>query len=253
MKRLITAFLLLISITSFCQVTIDDIKQNSVQIDGELDANSYVQLNDYRMDESQEQEISGILASNVFWYYNLSSYDSDLKRKVFSESEEYKSKLTELNQIKSDLLKQDYYLELEIADYEKRSFKYDLNSKTFSFTISSYQSAFYNDSYLQFDNICFRTPTGIFLKNSKFHSGQVDVVKQFISINVADERIALKIEENVDDMRILFLFKFSSAKEFINYPFGPGGYGTREYYLLTNLNKAIVYNSRTGEVYQEFK
>jgi len=252
MKQLLTTVFIISFTTSFCQVTIDNIKQNSVQIIGELDANSYVQLNDYIMDERQEREISSVLASNVFWYYNLTSYDSELKRKVFTATDEYKSKLAELNQIKFDLLKRDHYLDLEIADYEKRTFKYDLRAKTFSFTISSYLSVFYNDSFLQFDNICFRKPTDILLKNSKFHSGQVDVVKQFIAIRVPEETIALKIEENVDDVRILFLFKFVSAKEFINYPFG-SGYGTREYYLLTNLNKAIVYNLRTGEIYQEFK
>jgi len=252
MKYLLPIIYLFSLGTSFSQLTIEEIKRNSVLIKGELDANDYVQLNDYIMDRMQERELSSLLASNVFWYYNLTGLDSDLKKKVFTETDEYKSKLAELNQIKSEVLKRDYYLDFEIADYEKKSFKYNLSTNTFPFTISSSLSAFYNDSFLQFDNICFRKPLGLLLKNSKFRSGQIDVVKQYIDIKVTDEKIALKIEENVNDVKILFLFKFVSAKEFINSPF-VSGYGTREYHLLTNLNKVIVYNSQNGEVYQEFK
>jgi len=250
--KLTTLLILTITHLTLGQTTIESIKTSAKEITGKLDANSYVRLNQYRMDEKQKLEISSIIAPNVFWYYELKEYDSDLKKKVYSETDDYKSKLDKLNIIKKDLMKTDYYLDFQIADYERPYFKYNLNTKSFTFTISSNLSAFYNDNFLQFDQLCFSKPEGISVKNQKFHSGSVDVVKQVIEVKIQDDKSALKIEEAGENVRFLFLFKFASAKEFFNDLLGTG-YGYREYHLLTNLSKVIVYNLATGEILKELK
>lgn len=204
------------------------------------------------MNEQQEREISSIVAPNVYWYYDLKEYDSDLKKKVYSQTDDYKNKLDKLNLIKKDLLNTVYYLDFQIADYERPYFKYDLNTKSFTFTISTYLNAFYNDNFLQFDQICFSKPEGISVRNKKFHSGSVDVVKQIIDVKIQDDKSALKIEEAGENVRFLFLFKFASGQEFFNDLLGTG-YGYREYHLLTNLSKVIVYNFYTGEILRELK
>ena len=51
----------------------------------------------YKHDSNQFKEIRNILNEDVFEYYNLKNvYDSELKQKVFKDTEEYKSKLAEI-------------------------------------------------------------------------------------------------------------------------------------------------------------
>ena len=56
------------------------------------------------------------------------------------------------------------------------------------------------------------------------------------------------MEDNAGQIKILFLFHFTGVKEFHNNVFE--NLVSQDYYLLTRMNKMLVYNSKTGEIYK---
>ena len=82
-KTILTTLLLGVFFTVNAQ-TISEIKSNSEPIDGRM-SNSF-----YKHDIPQFKKIRSILKLDVFEYYDLNKqYDSDLKKKVFKDSDEY--------------------------------------------------------------------------------------------------------------------------------------------------------------------
>lgn len=246
-KLILISFLLGIFININAQ-TILEIKNSSEPIDGRM-SNSF-----YKHDIPQFKNFRSILKLDVFEYYDLKKqYDTDLKKKVFKESDEYKTKLSELENKLAELKSTSYYLDFEPTYYERNNLiKYDLASRTFSLTNEIYLDDFYNKpNYVQFDNIVFECPTGITIDRKQFQSGGVDFIRQYIKFKILDESLALKIEENRSDIRLLFLFKFTQATPYEGLDFF--GKKTTLYALSNTLEKVIVYNSITGEIYKTFQ
>jgi hypothetical protein len=75
-------------------------------------------------------ELESIYDLDVFNYFNLDDYNTELKREVFKKTEEYQNKLTELKSIKAEMLKTTYYGKLEKAftdyDIKRKGFEIDL-------------------------------------------------------------------------------------------------------------------------------
>lgn len=246
-KLILTSFLLGVFFTVNAQ-TVSEIKSTSTPIDGRM-SNSF-----YKHDIEQFKKIRSILNLDVLEYYDLKKqYDTDLKKKVFKDSDEYKSKLAELEKKKADLKQTTYYLDFEPTYYERNNLiKYDLNSKTFEVTNEIYSDDFYNKpNYLQFDQIIFKCPTGIMNERKQFEAGGVDFIRQNIKFKIEDEALALKIEENRSNLKLLFVFKFTEATPFEGVDFF--GRKTTLYALANTLEKVIVYNSSTGEIYHTYK
>jgi len=246
-KIILTSFLLGVFFTVNAQ-TVSEIKNASTPIDGRM-SNSF-----YKHEIDQFKKIRSILNLDVFEYYDLKKqYDTDLKKKVFKDSEEYKSKLAELQKKKADLKQTTYYLDFEPTYYERNNLiEYDLNSKTFEVTNEIYSDDFYNKpNYLQFDQIIFKCPTGITNERKQFEAGGVDFIRQKIKFKIEDESLALKIEENRSNLKLLFVFKFTETTPFEGLDFF--GRKTTLYALANTLEKVIVYNSSTGEIYHTYQ
>lgn len=246
-KTILTTLLLGVFFTINAQ-TISEIKNNSEPINGRM-SNSF-----YKQDIPQFKKIRSILKLDVFEYYDLNKqYDSDLKKKVFKDSDEYKQKFTDLEKKKADLKQTTYYLDFEPTYYERNNLiKYDLTSKTFTVKNEIYTDNFYNKpNYLQFDQIIFKAPIGISVERSQFQAGGVDFIRQGIKFKIDNEALALKIEENRSNLRLLFVFKFTDAIPFEGLDFL--GRKTTLYALGNMLEKVIVYNSSTGEIYHIYK
>jgi len=86
MNKLIFTFSLLGVFLSTNAQTISEIKSSSEHIDGRMS------LSFYNQDSEQLKRIRSILKLNVFDYYELyERYDTDLKKKVFINSDEYRT------------------------------------------------------------------------------------------------------------------------------------------------------------------
>lgn len=228
--------------------SVSEIKNTSKPIDGRM-SNSF-----YKHDIDQFKKIRSILKLDVFEYYNLKKqYDSDLKKKVFKDTDEYKSKFAELEKKKAELKQTTYYLDFEPTYYERNNLiKYDLTSKTFTVKNEIYTDDLYNKpNYIQFDKIIFKTLTGLTNDRYKFQAGGVDFIRQSIKFKIEDEALALKIEENRSNLKLLFVFKFTEATPYEGLDFF--GRKTTLYALANTLEQVIVYNSSTGEIYHTYK
>jgi hypothetical protein len=104
---------------------------------------------------------------------------------------------------------------------------------------------------MQFDKIVFKCPIGFTVSRKQFEAGGVSFIKQSIKFKIDDESIALKIEENRNNLRLLLVFKFVDATPFE----GLDLFGNKStVYALSNiLEKVIIYNSTTNEIYFTYK
>ena len=81
-----------------------------------------------------KEELEAIYDLNVFSYFNLSDYDTELKQAVYKKTEEYQNKLTELKSIKAEMLKTIYYGNLANAF---SNVDYDIKRKGFEINLGS--------------------------------------------------------------------------------------------------------------------
>jgi hypothetical protein len=103
---------------------------------------------------------------------------------------------------------------------------------------------------MQIDQLVFKTPRGIKVKRSDYTSDGITNIRQQFKFKLDSDSVALKIKENRRDSRVLFVFKFTDPKPFKGYDTH-----TREttLYKITNkLEKVIIYNEKTGEIYQTY-
>ena len=193
-----------------------------------------------------------ILNLDVFNYYQIrDNYDTELKQKVYKETQDYKDKLSELKIIKNDLLSDSYYLDFKPSFYFEEG-KYNIELKSFTFISVGYQSDFIKRAnYLQFDKLLLQIPIGINVKFVPFdHGNGVYFFKQLLSFKIENQDLALNIENCRKDIRILFIFNFTQIYPFINNNIL--GMSYKDYYYMTNLQKIILYNSKTDEIYAEY-
>lgn len=241
---------IILFITFFCNSVFGQIQKiidTSTAIDGRMSNSFYQQSGD------QRTEISSILNIDVFKYYNLDEqYNTQLKEKNYKSTADYQGKLNDLKSLKKELCSKTYFLDFDPFYYEKNNtFKYNLNTKTFTLTNEIYKDEMYNGTnVIQFDNIILSLVNGISIRREAYSSGGVDFIRQKIDFKILDEQVAEIIEENRSDIKILFVFRFTNA---LNYPgkfFGssvtvPGMHG--------KLLKVIMYDSTNGKIFKTFK
>lgn len=248
MKAILTTLIFGLFLSLNAQETILDIKSNSSEIIGSM-SNSF-----YKHDIPQFKDLRNILNLDVFEYFGIKSkYDTDLKKKVFKESEDYKTKYSELLKLRTLLISKTYYLDFEPSYYERNNqIKYNLNNKTFTVTNQIYYTANYNKpEYFQFTQIVFKCLIGLSVKKNYQTYGGVEYMQEAISFIIENESLALKIEENKSNLKLLFIFNVTGTSPFQDNVLGLTTY--TNYHLLTILKKVVVYNSETNEIYFTYK
>jgi hypothetical protein len=232
----------------FPQETILEIKTNSSEIKGNM-SNSI-----YQQDRLQLENFISILNSDVLEYFHLKNqYNTDSKREGFMASEDYKIKQSELAGQKSKLLSSAYYLDFE-PDYQaERSIqiKYNPETKLISVSNDLSYSLFYNDpDYIQLDQFLFKCPAEMTISKKNINYLCVDVVEETISFKIEDAALALKIEENKYNLRLLYVFNITGA---IPVRGKTSALTSADYYIVTDLRKVIAYNSKTNEIYSAYE
>lgn len=243
MTKLISLLITLVTYFSFLgQSSISEIKSSSTAIKGKMS------LTRYEQDDAQKKRLIALINNDVIGYFNLSSqFDSDLKKKMYMQSEEYQSKLKEFKEIQANELQKNYYLDFEPTYYERNyQLKYQLSSKSFSITNEIYLDEKNQSARLQFDNLVFSTVQGMKITYSTFESGGIDFGRQIISFIVNNESTALKIEENRQNLKFLFQFKLVSATKFTNNVIGAWEFD--DYLINCKVLSVIIYNSSTNEI-----
>jgi hypothetical protein len=229
------------------QETIPDIKTNSSEIKGKM-SNSI-----FQQDRSQLEYLVSILNSDVLEYYHLKNqYNTDSKREAYLESEDYKTKYSELKELKSKIISTSYYLDFE-PDYQaERSIqiKYDPGTKNLSVSNDLSYSLFYNEpGFIQLDQFIIKCPAGMTISKKNINYACFDVIEETISFKINDKVLASKIEENKYNLRLLFVFNIMGTTPVQG---KTSDLTSADYHLMTNLRKVIAYNSKTNEIYSTY-
>jgi hypothetical protein len=234
-------------IQSLAQNNIQAIKTSGQEIFGRMS------LSRYEQSKKQLDSLTSILTLNVFKYYGLEEqYDSDLKKKVFKESVDFKEKQNLLIKRQQSLIANYYYLDFEPDYYERNNLlKYDLTTKSFSLTNEIYFEEKNKLGYLQFDKMVFSKVSGISVNYHDYSTGGVDFSKGRINFKIADENVALKIEENKSNLKIMYVFNIVNTTEFTNTLLNAWTF--KDHLINCKMKYALLYHSQTNEIFWEFK
>ena len=245
-NSILVFILILINTTLNSQTSISTIKSTYTNLEGKISGS------EFKLNEEQSIKINSILNLNVIRYYELKQYDTKLKESIYKKTDDYKQKLSELIVLKKKLFSTTYYLDLiQENDLGYYYSKYDIVNKTFTFVNNIYYETNINrNDIIQFDDLVFYIPQGFGVKKRHIVWDTIDFTQQSISFKIKDENIALKLEENNKDIRMLFVFDFTKVDVYTGNMFGIK-YLTN--HLLTKLKKVIVYNGVTDEIYAEYK
>lgn len=160
------------------------------------------------VDISKSRELKAILNLDVIDYHRLENkYDSELKLKVFKESEEYTKLLNELKTKKNNMLKETYYLKIsplfKAHNYHKG--KYNLDDK--GFYIRTCWNQDYDFSHkIDKNYLYFKSFPSKLIVNDYYGNHE----EFFIPVS---ENEAIEIEENPTNFSFYIVFKFSGTEK----------------------------------------
>jgi hypothetical protein len=224
------------------------IKSGSIAIKGRMSGSSFQQ------DQSQFRDLVNILNSDVYGYYSLKNqYDNDQKRKAYEVSDDFKSKYSELERLRSQLLSSSYYLDYQPVYNDARSLplKYDPTSKSLSVMNEVDLNNFYDDQgFIQLDKIVFKYPEVLKVREVNTSTECLALVDETISFEISDPVLAAKILDDKNNLRLLFVL---SLKGLVPVRNGIKDSGPEGYCMLADLRELIVYNSGTNEIYSVYR
>jgi hypothetical protein len=173
------------------------------------------------------------------------TYSTELKQKVFTNTEEYISLNNELTSF-SDMAKKStyYYLHEDISELFGKS--YDLKTQSFHCTLLPKEP--YIPGYLYFLDIWLSYPAK-YTVNGK---NMLDMDIQQVHIPVLDENIALEIENNIKDCAILFIFNIEKTKDVSKERSNKRSLGyilAGKWCILGKTKSVHIVNTKSGKVY----
>ena len=251
MRKIILSFMLFVTVVAMADssnLTVQDLKKGRGQF---LDNKDFyaTQFLKGRSEEGTDIEISAndirdILELNVVSYFNIKGYDTDFKKEVFKETDEYKQYENELKEFRDDLKSHSFYYIHKLRnvyDLEKGGFRYDIVLNDYDY--------FYFPGYINHKTLCIEYATKRFPKNNvevnKWWGGSFYNYTQRVFLPVSDKHVALKIEEaEREQIGVLFVFKIDSTKKE-----RPNSGLFPETFILTKTEGIYIVNTETGEVY----
>lgn len=248
---LLFLFVAVVAMAESSDLTVQDLKKGRGQF---LDTKDYFKkqflkgrYEDGTEAKIEDYEIRNIFELNVVSYFKLGGYyDTDLKRELFKETDEYKQYETELKGIREDIKKSSFYYIHKLSDYYKLN--YDLENSGFLYEIELYEGCYADfPGYINHGTLCIEYATKRFAQNNidirKRWGGSDYFYNQRVYLPVKDKRVALQIEEaGRDQVGVLFLFKINSTKD-VKMLF------STHTFILTQTEAIYIVNTQTGEVY----
>lgn len=208
----------------------------------------------YHQEVAQFRNITNILNSDLYGYFGLKDkYNTDQKRKDYQESQDFRVKNSEFEKLRSEALSSTYYLNFQPVynDVSSIPLKYDPVTRSFSVLNEFDLNNFYDEpGLLQLDRIVFKYPDGIRVKEANVSTVCQALIDETISFEINDQATALKIEENKNDLRLLFLLTFKGT---VPLRAGIAELAPADYCLMAELREIVVYNSDNNEIYSRYR
>jgi hypothetical protein len=180
--------------------------------------------------EGTSDTLEMIYDLNVFDYFNLDTYDTELKKTLFKKTTDYQNYLSQLKGMKVEMLKTTYYF---ILENEFTNIDYDL--KKGGFVIALRENEGFGTSSAQtpksINHILFKAlPT----KQIPLEQG-ITQETLFIPLSQTD---GLEVENNRDNIDLYFLFTPSGKES-----------NTFKWYVMGNNSYAGLYNITLKNIY----
>lgn len=143
---------------------------------------------------------------DVCSYYNLSQYDTELKRKTFINSEDGKVLLETMKNLKANLSSMNHYYIFPFSVNKGWNKAYNLKTKTFDFEYIIDETDFLPVSgYLNFPQFAIKCSPKIKQTIQKRHN--TDRTAYLVTIKIPmSESEALAIEEHIGDLALVVQF-----------------------------------------------
>jgi hypothetical protein len=230
------------------QETILNIKENSTAIRGKM-LNSI-----YQQEKEQLEDLISILNLDVFEYYDLKNlYNTSSRREEYTGSEGYQTQYSKLMVLRDELVSKAFYLDFEPDYLAERSIgvRYDRDKRSISVSNDVSLSIFSDrPGYIQFDQLLFECPQGMTVTKRNVNYACVDVIEETISFELPDEVLALKILENKNHLRLMFVFNFTGSFSTLGKTVN---LTSSDFSFTTDLRKVIIYNTSTNEIYSTYQ
>lgn len=185
---------------------------------------------------SKRQNIECLLNNDVVGYFDREGVKTDLQKRVLSQQTEYTSEYLPRMQKERELLFNDLFM-VSTPLYHYDAFKFDVNINRYLFETSDTERETINSGYKEFHfkiggyggGLCLSYPRSLI---SLVEDGRYLIVKaQTCKVNDND---ALKVENNRDKCRLVWVFRFEGIKN------------NKIYGKTTNL---YLVNKETKEIY----
>ena len=192
-------------------------------------------------------QVASLMNKDVFGYFGLNQkYETPLQKNAFKKTEEYANYLSQLNYDYSCLSGSKFYILYNL----RYNSEYDINKKSFIFRIGVLDWQRTNQSgYIGFGkNICTTFPANkLNIKRTREYNNEL-YAYQYIQIPIADEDLALKIEEDMSNpycstclMFVVELNKVSSEKH-PEFPWAQNN-------ILAKTVNLYMVNTKTEQIY----
>lgn len=192
-------------------------------------------------------QVASLMNKDVFGYFGLNQkYETPLQKNAFKKTEEYDSYLSQLNYDYSCLFTSKFYILYNLRYNEA----YNIDKKSFIFRIGVLDWQRTSQSgYIGFGkNICTSFPTNkLNVKKTREYNNEL-YAYQYIQIPIADEDLALKIEEDMSNpycstclLFVVELNKVSSEKH-PEFPWAQNN-------ILAKTVNLYMVNTKTEQIY----
>lgn len=193
------------------------------------------------------EQVASLINKDVFGYFGLNQkYETPLQKNAFKKTQEYATYLSELNYDYSCLSTSKFYILYNL----RYNTAYDIDKKSFIFRIGVLDWQRTNQSgYIGFGkNICTTFPANkLSIKRTREYNNEL-YAYQYIQIPIADEDLALKIEEEMSNpycstclMFVVELNKVSSEKH-PEFPWAQNN-------ILAKTVNLYMVNTKTEQIY----
>lgn len=187
-------------------------------------------------------ELKAALQLDVFSYFGIENeYNTELKKSVFTESEDYKSKLFDLKKIKQAYLNDCMYLDITKNEgFQISNYNLDKGAFPFSLGYSDKDDLYYFSKFYEIKSIPFK----IFQTN--LISGNENLYHRVILLPMSKQD-AINFEDIRNQLKCILIFKPKTIikKDKVLIP----GYHNYQFYATTDKVRLILINPTDDKIY----
>lgn len=207
MRKVILFVLLFVQVMGYAQdrkvLNIVDSTSTIIKYDGR----NQIEISMFE-ENIDKYKLFELMTLKVCWFYDLTQYDTQLKRKVFNESNDGLKLLNELKQKKQNVINSKAYYMIDFKDNDEWYMGYDLKTKQFVFTYRIHELQYsVSPGYISLPFAQIKVNPLIIHKKEK---RRIEIIAN-MSFPLLDQKKALAIEENLDNLTLVIEFKIQSA------------------------------------------